>query len=48
MAELSPASVEIAILLAGALIYAFIWFATRNLSRLAKILARRAVAIEQI
>jgi esterase/lipase superfamily enzyme len=40
MAELSPASIEIAILLAGALIYAFIWFATRNLSRAAKILAR--------
>jgi esterase/lipase superfamily enzyme len=40
MAELSPASVEIAIPVMGALIYAFIWFATRNMSRAAKILAR--------
>jgi len=40
MADFSPASVEIAILAAGALIYAFIWFATRNLSRAAQILAR--------
>jgi esterase/lipase superfamily enzyme len=35
MADFSPA-----IPIAGALIYAFIWFATRNLSRVAKILAR--------
>ena len=42
MAELSPTGVEIAILVAGALLYAFIWFATRNLSRAAKILARAA------
>jgi luciferase family oxidoreductase group 1 len=40
MADFSPASVEITILIAGALIYAFIWFASRNLSRAAKILAR--------
>jgi esterase/lipase superfamily enzyme len=40
MADLSPESVEIAILAAGVLIYAVIWFATRNLSRVAKILAR--------
>ena len=42
MAELTPAGIEIAILVAGALLYAFIWFATRNLSRVAKILARLA------
>jgi esterase/lipase superfamily enzyme len=42
MAELSPTGVEIAILVAGALLYAFIWVATRNLSRAAKILARVA------
>ncbi len=42
MAELSPAGTDIAILIAGALLYAFIWFATRNLSRGAKILARVA------
>ena len=40
MADFSPASVEMTILAAGALIYAVIWFATRNLSRAAKILAR--------
>jgi esterase/lipase superfamily enzyme len=40
MADFSPASVEITILIAGALIYALIWFASRNLSRAAKILAR--------
>ena len=42
MAELSPPGVEIAIVVAGALLYAFIWVATRNLSRAAKILARLA------
>ena len=42
MAELTPAGIEIAMLVAGALLYAFIWFATRNLSRVAKILARLA------
>ena len=42
MAELSPAVIGIAIPVVGALIYAFIWFATRNLSRAAKILARAA------
>src|SRR5438128_1431381 len=40
MADFSPASVEVAVLVAGALIYALIWFATRNLSRVAQILAR--------
>src|SRR2546423_8208458 len=40
MADFSPASVEIAILIAGALIYVFIWFASRSLSRVAQILAR--------
>jgi hypothetical protein len=33
---------QIAILVAGVLLYAFIWFATRNLSRVGKILARLA------
>ncbi len=42
MAQLSPAGVNIAIVVVGALLYAFIWFATRDLSRLAKILARLA------
>jgi hypothetical protein len=42
MAELLPAGVEIAIPVAGALLYACIWFATRNLSRAAKILGRVA------
>jgi esterase/lipase superfamily enzyme len=42
MAELSPATIDIAILVAAALLYAFIWFVSRNLSRLAKILARVA------
>jgi hypothetical protein len=40
MADFWPASVEVAVLVAGALIYALIWFATRNLSRAAQILAR--------
>jgi len=40
MAELSPAGVNIAILVAGVVLYAIIWFATRNLSRFAKVLAR--------
>jgi esterase/lipase superfamily enzyme len=42
MSELSPPGVEIAVLVAGAMLYAFIWFATRNLSRVGKILARLA------
>src|SRR5436309_3518296 len=36
MADFSPASVEVAVLVAGALIYALISFATRNLPRLAQ------------
>ena len=40
MAELSPAIVEIAIPVVGALLYALIWFATGNLSRVGKIVAR--------
>lgn len=40
MAGLSPVSIEIAVLAAGVVIYACIWFATRNMSRAAKILAR--------
>jgi len=42
MAELSPGAVNIAVAVTGALLYAFIWIATRNLSRLAQILARVA------
>ena len=40
MAELSPAVIEIAIPVVGALLYALIWFATGNLSRVGKIVAR--------
>ena len=42
MAELSPPSPEIIVLIAGVVVYVFIWFATRNLSRVGKILARLA------
>src|SRR5262249_61734657 len=42
MAELSPPSSEIVVLIAGVVLYVFIWFATRNLSRVGKILARLA------
>src|SRR5215470_7733276 len=42
MAELSPPSPEIVVLIAGVVLYVFIWFATRNLSRVGKILARLA------
>ena len=44
MAELSPAIVNIAVLVVGALLYALIWYATRNLSRFAKVLARAGAA----
>src|SRR5262249_44268750 len=42
MAEFSPPSPEIVVLIAGVVLYVFIWFATRNLSRVGKILARLA------
>ena len=42
MAELSPPSPEFVVLIAGLALYVFIWFATRNLSRVGKILARLA------
>ena len=42
MAELSPAGANIAILVVGVLLYALIWYATRDLSRFAKVLARAA------
>ena len=42
MAELSPAIINSAILVVGALLYAFIWYATGDLSRFAKVLARLA------
>ena len=42
MAELSPPSPQIVVLIAGVVLYVFIWFATRNLSRVGKILARLA------
>jgi esterase/lipase superfamily enzyme len=42
MAELSPPSPEIVVLIAGVVLYVVIWFATRNLSRVGKILARLA------
>jgi esterase/lipase superfamily enzyme len=42
MAELWSAHAEIAIVVAAGLVYGFIWFATRSLSRLAKIMARVA------
>ena len=42
MGELSPAGIDIAVLVVAALLYAFIWLASRNLSRLAKILSRVA------
>src|SRR5262245_39024099 len=40
MGEVSPAAVNIAILAAGLLLYALIWYLTRGLPRLAKVLAR--------
>ncbi len=42
MAELSPAIINIAVLVVGVLLYALIWYATRGLSRFAKVLARAA------
>jgi esterase/lipase superfamily enzyme len=42
MAQVSVPSPEIAVLIAGVVLYVFIWFATRNLSRAGKILARLA------
>jgi esterase/lipase superfamily enzyme len=42
MVQLSPPSPEIVVLIAGLVLYVFIWFATRNLSRVGKILARLA------
>jgi esterase/lipase superfamily enzyme len=42
MIQLSPPSLEVAVLVVGVVLYAFIWFATRNLSRVGKILARLA------
>src|SRR5262245_14403228 len=42
MAQLSAPSPEIAVPIAGVVLYLFIWFATRNLSRVGKILARLA------
>ncbi|HWB44646.1 MAG TPA: alpha/beta hydrolase [Hyphomicrobiaceae bacterium] len=38
----SPAELEIAAAVVGLILYAFIWFASRNLSRFAKVLARLA------
>jgi len=40
MGELSPAAVNIAILAAGLVLYALIWYLTRGLPRFAKVLAR--------
>src|SRR5262245_57522596 len=40
MGEVSPAAVNTAILAAGLLLYALIWYLTRGLPRLAKVLAR--------
>ena len=40
MAELSPAGVNIAVLAVAVVLYGIIWFATRGLSRFAKVLAR--------
>ena len=40
MGEVSPAAVNIAILAAGLLLYALIWYLTRGLPRVAKVLAR--------
>ena len=42
MVQFSPPSLEIAVLGAGVVLYLFIWFATRNLSRVGKILGRLA------
>jgi esterase/lipase superfamily enzyme len=42
MAQLSSPSLEIVVLIAGLVLYVFIWVATRNLSRVGKILARLA------
>jgi esterase/lipase superfamily enzyme len=40
MAELSPAAVNIVVLAGALALYGLIWFATRNLSRFAQVLAR--------
>jgi esterase/lipase superfamily enzyme len=40
MGEVSPAAVNVAILAAGLLLYALIWYLTRGLPRFAKVLAR--------
>jgi len=42
MADLSPAIVNIAVLVAGAILYALVWHATRGLPRFAQMLARLA------
>ena len=42
MADLSPAAVNVAVLLVAAILYAVIWYATRGLSRFAQMLARLA------
>ena len=42
MADLSLTNVELAMLIAALLLYGFIWFVTRNLSRLGMILTRLA------
>ena len=42
MIQLSPPSLEVAVLVVGVVLYAFIWLATRGLSRVGKILARLA------
>src|SRR5262245_3836193 len=40
MGEVSPAAVNVAVLAAGLLLYALIWYLTRGLPRFAKVLAR--------
>ena len=42
MADLSPAAVNVAVLLVAAILYAVIWHATRGVSRFAQVLARLA------
>jgi esterase/lipase superfamily enzyme len=42
MAELSPATVNIAVLVVGAILYGLIWYGTRGLPRFAQMLARLA------
>ena len=42
MAEVSPPSPEILVVIVGVVLYMVVWFATRNLSRVGKILARLA------